>query len=79
MKDISQIQSAHEPAEDKVSSAYQDSSPGAQMNWGEKHASQYVENNDQVAREIIGFHDGPRGLFKQKSEILSNNRVKAGG
>jgi hypothetical protein len=49
------------------------------MNWGEKHASQYVENNDQVAREIIGFHDGPRGLFKQKSEILSNNRVKAGG
>jgi hypothetical protein len=45
------------------------------MSWGEKHASQDVDKNDQIAREIIGFHDGPRGLFKQKSELLSNNKL----
>jgi hypothetical protein len=44
------------------------------MSWGEKHASQYVEQNNQIAREIVGSHDGPRGLFKQKSELLSNNK-----
>jgi hypothetical protein len=28
------------------------------MSWGEKYTSQQVEKNNQVAREVIGFHDG---------------------
>jgi hypothetical protein len=29
------------------------------MSWGEKYTSQYVEKNNQVAYEIVGFHDAP--------------------
>jgi hypothetical protein len=42
------------------------------VGWGEKHTSQYVEQNNEITSEIIGFHNDPRGLFKQKSELLPN-------
>jgi hypothetical protein len=29
------------------------------MSWGGKHASQQVEKNDQVAVDVIDFHDDP--------------------
>src|SRR5579859_1480151 len=62
MEHIGQIQPAHEPAKNKISAADQQCSPGAQMSRSEKHASQQIEKNNQIAREIIGFHDGSRGL-----------------
>jgi hypothetical protein len=47
------------------------------MRWGEIHTSQDVEKNNQIACEIVYFHDAPpAGLFKQKLELLSNNKLK---
>src|ERR1700730_2481445 len=72
MKNIGQIQPARKPAKDKINSAYQHSSPRSQMSWGGKHASEHVEENNQIASDIVNFHEDSVGLFKQKLELLSN-------
>jgi hypothetical protein len=58
MKNIGQIQSAKKPTKDKINSAYQQSNPRPQMSWGGIHTSQHVTQNNQIAREIVNFHDG---------------------
>jgi hypothetical protein len=77
MKNIGQIQPAKKPAKDKINSAYQQASPRTQMSGGGIHASQQVDKNNQIACEVVCFHDDtPWGLFKQKSDLLSNNKLK---
>jgi hypothetical protein len=46
------------------------------MSGSRKHASQQVKENDQIAVDVIDFHDHPLrvGRFKQKSEPLSSNQ-----
>src|ERR1700730_3655604 len=56
MKNIGQIQPAKKPTKDKIDAADQHSSPRSQMSRGEIHASQHVENDNQIAREIVYFH-----------------------
>jgi hypothetical protein len=48
------------------------------MSRGKIHRSQRVYENNQIAREIIDFHaePSPAGPFKQKSEILSINKLR---
>jgi hypothetical protein len=75
MKNIRQIQSAEKPAKDKINSAYQHSHPGSQMSWGEIHTSQHVGKNNQIASDVVYFHEGsPWVLFKQKLEPTVNQR-----
>src|SRR5277367_2441366 len=77
MKNVGQIQPAHKPAKDKINCPDQDSNPGPQMRWGGIHTTQQVGENNQIACEIVYFHDdSPSGLFKQKSELLSNNKLE---
>ena len=46
------------------------------MSGSEIHTSQHVGKNNQIAREIVYFHDAlPASvIFKQKSELFSNNK-----
>jgi hypothetical protein len=53
MKNVSQIQSAQKPAKDKISAAYQYGNPRPQMSWGKINTSQHIEENNQIAREVI--------------------------
>src|SRR5216683_5632101 len=78
MKNIGQIQPAEKPAEDKINSAYQHSSPRSQLSRGEIHTSQHVGKNNRIARDVVYFHDDSPsvGSFKQKLELLSNNKLK---
>ena len=76
MKNVGQVQPAHKPTKDKIGSGDQQSNPRAQMSWGGVHTSENVEQNDRIADEIVGFHDVPRALFKQKSELVSNNKLQ---
>jgi hypothetical protein len=47
------------------------------MSRGGVHTSQHVGKNNQIACEIVYFHDGSLwGLFKQKPELLSNNKLR---
>src|ERR1700683_2574977 len=47
------------------------------MSRGEIHTTQHVRTNNRIAYEIVNFHDGaPVGVFNQKSEFLSNCKVK---
>jgi hypothetical protein len=57
MKHVRQIQPAHKPAKDKINSADQQSNPGSQMSRGRNHTSQHVEQNNQIADDIVNFHD----------------------
>src|SRR5713101_917954 len=58
MKNIGQIQPAKKPAKDKINSAYQHSHPRSQMSWGEIQTSQHVGQNNQIACDVVYFHDG---------------------
>jgi hypothetical protein len=45
------------------------------MSWGGIDTSQQVGKNNQIACDVVYFHDhSPSGLFKQKSEPLSNTK-----
>src|SRR5437879_9583680 len=68
MKNIGQVQAARKPAKDKIDSADHQSGPRSQMRWGEIHTSQHVQNDNQIAREIVYFHKNrpPVASFKQK-------------
>src|SRR5580692_10586174 len=48
------------------------------MSRGKIHRGQRVYENNQIAREVIDFHaePSPAGPFKQKSEILSINKLR---
>src|SRR6266704_7046628 len=77
MKNVSQIQAAKKPAKDKITSAHKHSYPRSQMSWGGVHTSQHVSKNNQIACDVVNFHGWlPVGLFKQKLEQLSNNKIK---
>src|SRR5579864_3842874 len=63
MKNIGQIQPAKKPTKNKINSAYEHSSPRSQMSWGGVHTSQQVDKNNQIAGDIVYFHeDSPRGI-----------------
>jgi hypothetical protein len=64
MKNIGQIQPPKKPTKDKINSAYQHSSPRPQISWGGVHTSQQVAQNNQIACEIVYFHDDPVGLIQ---------------
>src|SRR5689334_7063081 len=66
MKHIGQIQPAKKPTKDKINSAYQNSHPGSQMSWRGVHASQRVDQNNQIACEIVYFHDGSRRRYSSR-------------
>jgi hypothetical protein len=76
MKNIGQIQPAKKPAKYEINCAYQHSSPRPQMSWGGIHASQHIRKNNQIAGDIVYFHGLPVALFKQKSQLLSNNKFE---
>src|SRR5580658_5344360 len=75
MKNISQIQPAHKPAKDKINAADQHSCPRPQMSRGEIHTSQRVGNDNQVAREIVYFHERPRRAIQ--AEIRAAFKYKS--
>src|SRR5580765_2359770 len=56
MKNIGQIQPAKKPTKNKITSAYQHSSPRSQMSWRGIHTSQHVGKNNRIACEIVYFH-----------------------
>src|SRR6266702_6338493 len=64
MKDIGQIQPAKKPAKNKINSAYQHPGPEPQMRWGGIHTSQQVKKNNQIACEVVYFHDGSRRVIQ---------------
>ena len=79
MKNVGQIQPAKEPAKDKINSADQRASPRSQMSWGEIHTTQHVGKNDQIAGEIVDFHDGSPSGIQAEIGALSNNKVDHSG
>jgi hypothetical protein len=58
MKNIGQIQATEKPAKNKINRANQQSLPWSQVSGGKVQGSQHVGNNNQIAREIVYFHDG---------------------
>src|SRR5579863_8144430 len=57
MKYISQEQSTHKPAKNKISRADRESLPRPQVSRSRINAGQHVEKNDEIAAEIVNFHD----------------------
>jgi hypothetical protein len=76
MKDIGQIQSTKKPAKDEIHSADQQSIPGSPTSRGGYHTSQDVEQNNQVAREIVGFQDSPRDVIQAEYDASFKQQVK---
>ena len=76
VKNIGQIQPSEKPTKNEVSSGYQHCNPGSHVSWSGIQTSQHVENNDQVAREVVNLHDAPVGFFPLKSKFIANNRLK---
>jgi hypothetical protein len=64
MKNIGQIQPAKKPTKDKVNSANQHSSPRSQMSWGGVDTNQHVGKNNQIACDIVDFHETPGGAIQ---------------
>jgi hypothetical protein len=58
MKNVGQIQAAHEPAKYQIGSAHQKTYPWSQLNRRRIYASQQVKGNDQISHEAINFHRG---------------------
>src|ERR1700733_1199615 len=67
MKNIRQIQPAKKPTENKISSADQHSHPGPRTSWGGIHTSQHVGKDNQIAQNVVGFHDDSCGLIVEYS------------
>ena len=57
MKNIGQVQPAKKPTKDKINSAYQQTSPRSQLSWSGIHTSQHVGKNNQIACDIVDFHE----------------------
>jgi hypothetical protein len=77
MKNIGQIQATEKPTKNEISRADQHSPPWSQGSGSGIHASQRVEKNDQIADDVVYFHDDScAGRFKQKSELRSSNQLK---
>src|ERR1700741_5238545 len=76
VQDIGQIYAAKKPAKNKINSADQQCVPRPQVSWREIHTYQHVQQNNRIADDIVCFHGGSAGLFKQKLQPLSNNKFK---
>src|SRR5580693_6812071 len=75
MKNVGQIQAAEKPAKNKINRADQQSFPWSQVSRSGIHARQHVGTNNQIAREIVYFHDrSSSGVFKQKSKLVSKTK-----
>src|SRR5262249_51898821 len=57
VKDIGQVQPGEKPAKDEIDSADQQADPRSQMSRSEIHAGQRIEQNDQIAVEVVDFHE----------------------
>src|SRR5690242_20149695 len=69
MKKIGQIQPAKKPAKDKIGSADQYSFPWSPLSRSGIHASQQVQKNDQIAYDVVYFHDPLRGLIQAEIRV----------
>jgi hypothetical protein len=58
VKNIGQVQPGKKPAEYEVSCANQQARPGPELRRGAIHAGEHVQNNDQIANDIVYFHGG---------------------
>src|SRR5438128_10119150 len=67
MKNVSQKQAAKKPPKDKINSAYKHSNPRSQMIWGGVQTSQHVSKNDQIACDVVNFHDGSRWAYSNRN------------
>src|SRR5579864_2436317 len=67
MKNVGQIQPGEKPAKDKIDCPDQQTGPRSQMSRGGIHTSQQVANNNQIADEVVDFHDGSPASFERKS------------
>jgi hypothetical protein len=76
MKNVGQIQPAKKPAKDKISSAYQNSSPRSQMSWGGIHTSKHVGKNNQIACDVVYFHDDSWWVIQTEIEAPFKSQVK---
>src|ERR1700722_7031925 len=76
VQNVGQIHTAKKPTKNKINRANQHPPPRSQMSWGEIHTCQHVEQNNRIADDIVCFHDGSAGSFKQKSGWLSNNKLR---
>ena len=56
MEKVRQVQAAKEPTKDEISGGYQCASPRSQVRWGEIDADKHVGKHDQIAGEIVDFH-----------------------
>src|SRR6266851_2238864 len=72
MKNIRQIHPGKKPTTDKINPADQQSSPRSQLSRGEVRTSQHVNQNKQIAGDVVDFHDGSPW---RNSNILSNNNL----
>src|ERR1043166_8103276 len=57
MKNIGQIQPGKKPTKEKIDSAYQKPNPRPQLRRGGIHTSQHVGKNNQIACDVVYFHD----------------------
>src|SRR5882724_629834 len=60
MKNVGQIQAAKKPTKNEINSADEHPEPGSQMSWGEIETSQHVGQNNQIACDVVDFHDDSR-------------------
>src|SRR5215469_2012114 len=76
MEDIGQIQAAEKPAKNKIASADQQSLSRPQVSGSGIDRSQHVEKNDQIADDVIYFHDDSDSRFQQRTKNLSSSKLK---
>src|SRR5258708_39734995 len=67
IKNIGKRHTAKKPTKDKIDCAYQHSNPRSQMSWGGIHASQHVEQNNQIACDIVDSHRGSGGRYSNRN------------
>jgi hypothetical protein len=67
MKNIRQIQPGKKPTRNKINSAYQQSNPRSQMRRREIHTSQQVTQNNQIAGDIVYFHEVSRWGYSSRN------------
>src|SRR5215469_5151069 len=76
MEDIGQIQATEKPAKNKIASADQQSLSRPQLSRSGIDRSQHVEKNDQIADDVIDFHDDSESRFQQRTRSLSSSKLR---
>src|SRR5271165_1062284 len=74
MENIGQIQSGKEPAKNKIGAADQQSLPGSQVSRGGIYASQHVDKNDQIACDVVEFHEASAQHDSSKNQPLASHK-----